>query len=122
MKQGTIVHPGRAEALSAFYPSRATVFKRTTSRAPSGRVVEHHDDPLHEDIECALAPLATGPTPAGSEVKYRRATHKLQLNGYYPTITKRMKVRVDAGAALNIDGVETSSLEDLTDLFVWELS
>lgn len=120
MKQGTIVHPGRAGALSAFYPSRATVFKRTTSKAPSGRVVEHFTDPLHSDVECALAPRTTGPTPAGSEIKYRRATHKLQLNGYYPTVTKRMQVEVD-GVRFKIDGVETSSLKDLTDLFVWEL-
>lgn len=99
MRQAYIVHPNMLTNLAGFYTSSCTIQQATVTQNVVYEDVEAWAN-LHVGVPCAVAP------PSGGEVKlsdqtYVTATHMVNLAGYYPTITERMRVLVN-GLILDI--------------------
>jgi len=99
MRQAYIVHPGMLTNLADFYASSCTIQQPTRTQNAVKEDIEAWAN-LHVGIPCAVAP------PSGGEVKlsdqtYVSATHIVNLAGYYPTVTERMRVLVN-GLTLDI--------------------
>lgn len=120
MKSATIVHPDLAARLNGHYTQRVNLKAAIGTKSASGQVNETYEAfDGHQDLPCALQPRhTTQDRTSGEVIRYMRSTHRIEINGYYPTITNRMLAEI-AGVNWKIEGVEHDSLQTLTELFVW---
>ena len=103
-----IIHPRMFAALHRFYASACTIQQATVTQDTYGEeILTWADLAAHVDLDCAIAPSG------GSEVKapdgtYVISTHIIDLAGYYPLISEKMRAEV-AGAYYDIILVEIDS-------------
>lgn len=102
MRQGYIVHPDMLTNLADFYASSCTIQQATVTQNAVKEDIDAWAN-LHVGLACAVAPPSSG---GRGEVKlsdqtYVVATHMVDLAGYYPTVTERMRVLVN-GLVLDI--------------------
>lgn len=99
MRQAYIVHPDMLANLTGFYASTCTIQQATVTQNAVYEDVETWAN-LHVGVACAVAPASGGEVKRPDQT-YVSATHMVNLAGYYPTVTERMRVLVN-GLVLDI--------------------
>ena len=96
MQDRGIVHPDMLERVQPnFYPSLCTIQTATAVDDPFGETtLTWADLAAHIDIPCRIAPADSREMRNADQV-YTSATHKVNLNGYYPAIAAGHQTIVD---------------------------
>lgn len=96
-----IVHQRLFATLTGFYPSTCTIQEATEARDLAGQPIATWVDKAgHIDLACRLSPAGGGERKTVTQI-YSQATHVVELTGYYPLITAKMRAVV-AGQVYDI--------------------
>lgn len=94
-----LVHPRMlAQVGDQVYPDFCTIQSGAEAQDASGFPVAAFSDVAGlAAIPCRLSPLGGGETKSPSQV-YAVATHAINLRGYYPAITPKMRAQIQGQA------------------------
>lgn len=97
-----MIHPRLFELLGNHYPGRCTIQTSTEIEDAAGQPIPAWSDLAgHIDLQCRVAPSGGSERKATNQV-YSVSTHVVELAGWYPQISSKMRVVADDGLVLDI--------------------
>lgn len=110
-----LIHPAMLDELPDFFPSTCTIQTNAETVDADGVVIDSWSDLAgHVDIACSVTPKSGEEVQQG-DATYLAATDRIALQGYYSTITEKMRAVVGT-TTYDILKVDGSSHEVLTAL------